>query len=151
MFGPGTYYLVLAGYGGATGPATIRFQHLPTGGGTIAFANPGSGSYGGATSGANQLDPNCRTSTGPENLYWWKTCPGAAGGLVTATTCSRASGDTVLQLYSPDNVGDVCVDDSCGLQSTVSGTVSGAPGLHAVFVDGYAGASGSYTVQITRP
>jgi len=151
LLNPGTYYLVLAGYGSATGPANIRFQHLPVGNGAVTLTNPGSNTYSGATSGSSGIPQACGGGSGPEVAYWWKTCPGGPSGTVTATTCSRASWDTVLALRNGDGVGDTCNDDSCGLQSTISGTISATPGLHVLFVDGYNGASGSFSVLLTRP
>ena len=91
-------------------------------------------------------------SSGPENVLWWKTCPGSPSGTVTASTCSRASWDTVLAIRNGDGVGDACLDDDCGLQSTVTGSATGAPGLHTVFIDGYSSvSSGTYSVSLTRP
>ena len=42
LLNPGTYYLVVAGYGGATGTTPVRFQHMPVGNGPLALLNPGS-------------------------------------------------------------------------------------------------------------
>jgi hypothetical protein len=152
VLSPGTYYLVFAGYGGATGPATLRFQHLPVGNGAVTLANAGTGTYSGTTSGASGVTQACGGGNGPENVFWWKTCPGSLTGTVSATTCSRATWDTVLSIRNGDGVGDGCADDSCSLQSTVMGSATGTPGLHAVFVDGFSvTSSGSYSVQITRP
>ena len=41
-----------------------------------------------------------------------------------------------------------CNDDDCGLQSTVSASITG-PGLFGVVVDGYGTTAGSYDVSIT--
>ncbi len=147
----GTYYLVLAGYGGAMGPASIRFQHLPVGNGAVNLVNPGSGTYSGVTSGASGVTQSCGGGAAPEVSFWWKTCPGGASGTVTATTCSRASWDTLLGLRSGDGVGEACNDDACGLQSTITGSASANPGLHVVYVDGFSSYSGSFSVLISRP
>ena len=78
--------------------------------------------------------------------------PDTAAGAVSATTCSRATWDTVLYFRNGDGVGDVCNDDACGaLQSTASGSVSAGAGLHTLVIDGYSGQSGSDSLQVTRP
>ena len=151
LFDPGTYYLVFAGYGSATGAAQIRFQHLAVGNGTLTAIGAGTTTYAGATSGAGALSAPCTTGTGPENTYWWKSCPDTAAGAVSATTCSRATWDTVLYFRNGDGVGDVCNDDACALQSTATSSVSAGAGLHALILDGYSGQSGSYSLQVTRP
>ncbi len=151
LFGPGTYYLVVAGYGSQSGPATLHFQHLAVGGAVNTLA-AGTTTVSGATSGsAGEYAPSCGFSTGPEAMWWWKTCPDHAGGSFTATTCSRASFDTILELRNAVGTGNACNDDSCGLQSTVTGSVPAGAGLHVLGLDGYNGASGSFSVQVTRP
>ncbi len=151
LFNAGTYYLVLAGYGSATGAATIHFQHLPVGSGTLTTVGAGTTTVSGATSGTGSSLPSCGYGTGPENIYWWKSCPDTAGGGFSATTCTRASWDTILELRNAGGVGDACNDDSCSLQSTTSSTLAAGASLHVLTIDGYLGASGSYSVQITRP
>jgi len=45
----------------------------------------------------------------------------------------------------------VCDDNGCGLQSTVSGTVSSGWGLRALYVDGNGTAAGSFSIGYTMP
>ncbi len=151
LLNPGTYYLVLAGYGSATGPATVRFQHLPAGNGAVTLTNPGTGTYSGVTSGVGAVTQSCGGGGAPEVTFWWKTCPGSGSGAVSATTCSRAGWDTLLGIRNADGAGDGCNDDACGLQSTVTGSASATPGLHIVYVDGFSSSQGSFSVQIVRP
>jgi hypothetical protein len=148
---PGTYFLVLVGYGGATGPASIRFQHLPVGNGALAVVNPGSATYSGVTSGAGRVSGSCGGGGAPENTLWWKSCPDSVGGAFSATTCSRASWDTLLYVRNGDGVGDACIDDTCGLQTTVSSTLGRGAGLHVLYIDGFGSSAGSYSVVVSRP
>lgn len=145
--GPGTYYLVLSGCG--SGAATIRFQHIPTGNGTLTLLNAGSNlTVSGTTSGTGRL--SC--GGGPENTYFWYSCPGYAGGSFSASTCSRASWDTKLEQVSPARGTSVCEDDSCGLQTTVTATIPSGPGIHALHIDGFCSTcAGSYSILYTRP
>ncbi len=149
LLNPGTYYLVVAGYGSNTGTTPVRFQHLPVGNGPLALLNPGSTSVGGVTAGTGQII-GC-TGSGPENTYWWRTCHTAGAGTLTATTCSRASWDTVLYFYNGTGVGGACNDDACGLQSSITGAVSAGSGIHTLTIDGWGGSSGSYTIAVSRP
>ncbi|MBL8601653.1 MAG: hypothetical protein JNK72_07005 [Myxococcales bacterium] len=153
--GAGTYFLVLSGCG--AGASQIRFQHLPTGNGPIAFLPAGSGRvYSGTTSGTGRVTSTACGSGGPENMYYWYTCQGAAAATFTASTCFRASWDTSVHQRSPGRTTEqVCNDDSgglCGQRSNLSTSIPAGPGLHAMYVDGFSSsASGSYSVLVTRP
>jgi hypothetical protein len=148
LLGPGTYYLVLGGYNGQSGSYALRFQHLPVGNGAVGTVGPGTSTLSANTSGAGQI-VGC-TGTGPEQTWWWRTCPAAGSGTLTASTCS-ATWDTVLYVRNGDGAGGGCNDDSCGLQSSVSGVVSAGAGIHALTLDGYGSASGAASVSVTRP
>jgi len=149
LLSPGTYYLIVAGYGGNTGVTPVRFQHMLVGNGPVNLLNAGSSSLSGSTSGTGQIT-GC-TGSGPENTYWWRTCQTAGAGTLTATTCSRAQWDTVLYLYNGDGAGGACNDDACALQSTINAPVSGGAGLHALTIDGFGSGAGPYTIAVTRP
>jgi hypothetical protein len=146
----GTYYLVLSGCG--AGASTIHFQHLPAGNGTLAALGPGAGLVvSGTTSGTGSLSGSC-CSTGPENTYYWYTCPAFGGGAFSASTCSRASWDTELEQRSAARATvAVCNDDFCASQSQVSSTLPAGAGLHTLYLDGCLGASGFYQILYTRP
>ncbi|MEZ4391859.1 MAG: hypothetical protein R3A48_12245 [Polyangiales bacterium] len=148
LLNPGTYYLVLGGYNGASGSYSLRFQHLAVGNGAVGQIGPGSSSLAGFTSGSGQI-VGC-TGSGPEQSWWWRTCPSSAAGTLSASTCS-ASWDTVLYLRNGDGGGGACNDDSCGLQSSLSGAVTAGAGIHTLTLDGFGSASGSATVSVTRP
>ncbi len=146
----GTYYLVLSGCG--AGAATIHFHHLPVGNGAVSQLAAGTGAtLSGTTSGTGLISGFC-CDGGPENTYYWVSCPGYAGGTFSAQTCSRASWDTDLAQRSATRATPVaCNDDSCGLQSSMSSTIPAGPGLHTFYVDGCGAGSGAYSVLYTRP
>jgi hypothetical protein len=150
---PGTYYLVVSGFGSATGPFTLRFQHLPVGNGAVTqLADPTAGvqTLTGTTTGTGVLTQSCGVgATGPETTYWYTTCPNFTALNYTASTCGAATWDTVLEQRSAARTPlAVCNDDACSTQSTVSGTLAAGAGLHALYVDGYSGASGAYTLSL---
>ncbi len=151
----GTYYLVLSGCG--LGVANINFQHLPVGNGPLAFLPAGVNLVvGGATAGVGVTSGAC-AGAGPENGYYWWSCPAYAGGTFNATTCTRAAWDTVLYQRSAARATfEVCNDDACALQSTISATgataVPAGAGIHTFHVDGFSAAAlGAYTTLYTRP
>jgi hypothetical protein len=154
----GTYYLVLSGC--EAGPANIRMQNLPIGSGPVASLPAGAmATISGTTAGAGAINQSCGVGDGtaPENTYWWPTCGPSAGGAFSATTCSRATWDTVLAQRSAGRAPvSVCNDDAaCGTQSTLNSTIPAGPGLHALYIDGFGGAgggeSGMYGILYTRP
>ena len=90
------------------------------------------------------------TGTGPEQSWWWRTCPSSAAGTLTASTCS-ATWDTVLYLRNGDDAGGGCNDDGCFLQSSLTGSVTAGPGIHVLTLDGFGSGAGAATVAVTRP
>ncbi|MBI5516739.1 MAG: hypothetical protein HY909_23345 [Deltaproteobacteria bacterium] len=151
LLNPGTHYLVLGGYSSQTGSATIHFQHLPVGNGAVGLLPSGSATVSGTTSGAGRVSGSCGGGLAPENTFWWRSCPETRGGTFSATTCTRATWDTVLYLLNGNGAGNVCNDDACALQSTITSTLPGGAGLHALYVDGFFTATGTYTVATVRP
>jgi hypothetical protein len=150
---PGTYYVVVSGFGGQTGTFTLRFEHLPTGNGTpVVLPRPASSATVSGTTSGSGTESSC-AGEGPEILYYFTTCPSYGGGSFSATTCSRASWDTVLYFRdAASGAADVCNDDSCGWQSMISGTVSAGAGLRGLYIDGYWSTSaGSYSILYTMP
>jgi hypothetical protein len=114
----------------------------------------------GTTSGTSGTTSACGGS-GPEDAYWWVTCPASASGALSASTCLRASWDTVLYVRNGSGVGDACNNDApvgpppfgslCGDRSSLAATIPAGAGAHALLIDGFAGASGAYTLGVTRP
>ena len=88
-------------------------------------------------------------------MYFYTTCPSYTGGAFSFTTCpngstSSASFDTQLS-FVQGNGGTTCVDDSCGLQTTITGTATAGAALRAFYVDGFGGSAGTYNVRYTVP
>jgi len=152
----GHYKLGLSGRGGAAGSATIHFQFTLAGSGTAAQLPAGSNMISGTTSGASgnmqAISPTC-LAAGPENAYWWTSCPNDAGGAFTASTCDGgAAFESVLALELPASAPYTCELDSCGLQSSISSTIPAGAGLRVLAVDGQGGSDkGAYTVKVSRP
>jgi hypothetical protein len=158
LLNPGDYRLVVSGCN-AGGTTNLRFQHLPVGNGTLRALASGNSTPGGTTSGTGRLREVCGPattgSTGPEETYYWHTCPNFTMGSFTASTCGRATWDTYLYQRSASRTPlQVCNDDvsgTCGVRSSVTSTIPAGPGLHTLYIDGFAGASGVYTIAVTRP
>ena len=148
----GTHYLILSGAHGETGVATIHLDRTVVGGGRLLPMPAGTGSLAGATSGQG-LSALCEAG-GPEDTYWWASCPDFAGGDFFASTCGGTAYDTVLALQVPRSAAVACNDDdnACGRQSTVTVTLPPGAGLQSLLVDGQVGTSaGPYTLAYTRP
>ena len=148
----GRHYLVLSGAHGESGEATIHLDRTLAGGGTLLPVPAGTGALAGTTSGVGN-SALCEAG-GPEDTYWWSTCPDFEGGDFLATTCAGSSFDTVLALQIPRSGVVACNDDddACGRQSTVGATLPPGAGLYSLLVDGQVGTSaGDYTLAYTRP
>ncbi len=154
MLNPGAYRLVISGCGTGGTTTNLRFHHLPVGNGAVAAINAGASTPGGTTTGAGAITQSCGGGTGPENTYYWHTCAATAAGSFTASTCARATWDTVLEQRSASRTANVCNDDvggTCGVRSSVTAAIPAGPGLHTFYVDGFSGASGAYTISVSRP
>ncbi len=82
---------------------------------------------------------------------WFRYLVGAPGTL-TVSTCSQAGFDTAIQIFSgtcasPTSLG--CLDDSCGLQTSLSVPVT--PGVVLIRVGGYNSATGSFSLTVNGP
>jgi hypothetical protein len=92
----------------------------------------------------------CTTTT--TNDVWFAYVAPAAGAL-TVDTCSGASFDTLLEVFS-GSCGSLtslgCNDDSCGLQSSVTVNVN-ASATYYIRVAGYSGAMGTFTLGVNGP
>src|SRR5437867_353683 len=172
-----TYFIVVDGYGGAQGtfsltvtppgdPVPTTTTTLPGGGACSSpAASPAqggtmSGATSGATSGASALAGSCGSSeTSPERVYQWTP---AVSGTATIQTCGAGTSfDTVLYLRSgvcasgPEMAAG-CNDDACvnasGLlrASRITPTVT-AGQTYFIVVDGYGGATGTFTLTVTPP
>jgi hypothetical protein len=156
---PGTYYLAVSGWNGRAGNFTVRLQHLPASRDVFTLIQGNNRTVSGNTSGSpNNVTSDCG-GTGPDQTYYFTTCPSYGGGDFTARTCDLASWDTVLHTAQGNSTTTSCNDDNCGYtwlvipkkQSNVSGRFSAGAGIRALYMDGYDGAAGSYSINYSIP
>lgn len=151
----GRYRLGLGGHGAASGTTTIHFQWTLAGGGSTAQLPAGSTVQSGTTTGASGniqgISADC-LSAGPENSYWWSSCPSDPGGALNASTCGGAAWETVLELELPASAPYSCSLDSCNFLASLSSTIPAGAGLRVLSVDGEGGPDkGAYTMNVSRP
>src|SRR5438876_2933328 len=164
-----TYFIVVDGYGGAQGTFSLTVippgdpaATLPGGGACSSptlIPAPG-GTFSGTTSGTSALAGSCGNSgTSPERVYQWTP---AVSGTATIQTCGAGTSfDTVLYLRrgacaSGPEVAAGCNGETganaSGLfrASRITPTVTaGQP--YFIVVDGYAGATGTFSLTVTPP
>lgn len=140
------YLSVLCGIAAAFAGATAQAQNNVCASATLITP----GSYSGTTVGStNDGNSDCgASSTSPD--VWYRIVPPTDRQLVI-DTCSGANWDTVLAIHTgcpatPANQ-IACNDDSCGLQSSTSATVT-AGQTYYIRVAGYAGSTGAYTIHV---
>jgi subtilisin-like proprotein convertase family protein len=142
-----TYYIRVHGFAGATGPFTLNIACQPVNDNCSAALNINCGqSLNGTTVGASiDAAPFCGTTITAPGV--WYTFIGS-GGIETVNTCSAASYDTKLSVYSGTCGALVCVggnDDFCGLRSQVTfPTTAGT--RYYVLVHGFSSAQGTFTL-----
>jgi cysteine-rich repeat protein len=143
---PGTYQVVVDGWGTAFGAFTLAWQHIPVGGTPTPIT--GNGDLNTNTTGqGNDHSGSCGGSTAPDVDYYVLRCTARDG--VTAHTCHGAGEtdiDTVLYWLGPNGVERVCNDDdaTCGggaTRSRLPGTRL-EPGITVLVVDGKGTAAG---------
>ena len=82
---------------------------------------------------------------------WFKYYVGASGSL-TVSTCNQTTMDTGIEIFS-GSCGSLtslgCLDDSCGLQTSL--TVPVTPGIIYFRVGGYNSATGNFSLDIGGP
>ncbi len=155
----GRHYLVLSGSNGESGTATIHFQHAPVGVGSVFGLPPGSGSLTGTLNGIGRLGA-CE-AVGPEQTYWWVSCPDYAGVDFSASTCKSLDLNlsVILFLQTPRNDSTACADNdngasTCGLQESMTATIPAGAGINSLAVESSNGSghnTGDYTLDYTRP
>ena len=152
VLGYGKHYLILSGVDGEVGDVTLHLERAAIGNGARIPLPAGEGSLTGTTAGAG-TSVLCEAG-GPEDSYWWLTCPDFPGGSFSASTCIGTSFDTVLALQVPRAGAVLCNDDdnACGRQSTVAADIPVGAGLQVLLVDGQvASSAGPYALAYTRP
>jgi hypothetical protein len=91
-------------------------------------------------------------AAGPEDGYWWASCPDDTGGTLMASTCGGSDWETVLEVEIPVSTPYACALDTCGMQSSITGTIPAGAGFRLLLVDGEGGdSSGTYTMNVSRP
>jgi hypothetical protein len=152
---PGAYRLVVSGCGAGAANVTVHFQHLPIGSGSLTALAAGNSTPGGTTMGMSTFQAGTCAATGPENTYFWHTCAAQAAGNLTASTCGRATWDTVLSQSSATRAMlSLCNDDAggaCGVRSSLTAAIPAGAGIHTLYIDGFNNGSGAYTIAVTRP
>jgi hypothetical protein len=114
----------------------------------IALVNGVNGPFTNANASTSSPAWSCASGG---NDVWFRYIAGAAGTL-TISTCSQATWDTALQVFSGScgaltSIG--CLDDSCSFQTSLSVPVSA--GLYYVRVGGYQGATGTFSLTVNGP
>jgi hypothetical protein len=145
----GRFYLILSGANGESGDATIHLDRSVTGYGSLLPFPAGTGTLKGTTSGDSGTSM-CEAD-GPEDTYWWTTCPDFAGGAFSAATCPGTLFKGVLVEQVPRAGTSACdgSDDSC---ATVAVPVPAGAGLQTLSIFGnIPSAFGAYTLTYTRP
>jgi hypothetical protein len=145
----GTYYLILSGANGESGDVTIHLDRSVTGYGALSPFPAGLGSLTGTTSGDSGT--SICEADGPEDTYWWTTCPDFAGGAFSAATCPGTTFKSLLVEQVPRGAISSCNgnEDSC---ATVAVALPPGAGLQTLSIFGNVPNSfGKYTLTYTRP
>ncbi len=155
LLGAGQYEIGVSGAGSAAGPVRVHVQWALSPSGAATALPRGSSTQSGATVAGNGniegLGASCEAA-GPEDGYWWTSCPADSGGAISASTCDGATWETVLEVQVPGSIPYTCNVDSCGLQTSLAATEPAGAGLRVVTVDGQSGSDfGPYTLTASRP
>ncbi|MGQ0740307.1 MAG: T9SS type A sorting domain-containing protein [Bacteroidota bacterium] len=147
-----TYHIRVHGFLGSTGPFTLNIACQPVNdncSGAINI-NCGQSLTGTTVGGAIDAVPFCGFAVSSPGV--WYTFIGS-GGIESVNTCTAASFDTRIDVFSGTcgalvSVG--CNDDDCGLRSQVTfGTTAGT--RYYVLVHGFGAATGTFTLTRTCP
>jgi len=154
MLGAGDYELGVSGAGSEQGTGTVHVQWALAAGGTLKPLAQGSSTQKGDTTGESsdiQGLGGC-TSAGPEDGFWWASCPSATGGSLAASLCGGATFESVLEVQVPGAIPYSCSVDGCGLQTSLQAKIPAGAGLRVLSVDGQDGSDeGPYTLTVSRP
>jgi hypothetical protein len=146
----GTHYLVVSGPAGASGEVLVNFERALVGHQQQLPLAQGPSTLNGITDGSGNV-LQCQAA-GPENSYWWTTCPSFPGGPLMSSTCTGTAFDTVLTLQTPRNGAVSCGDDNCNVQSILNATLPAGAGANVLSVGGTTLQNkGPYTLTVNRP
>jgi hypothetical protein len=128
----------------------VHFQHLPltTNGAVDYIPNVvTAGNYNFVRRpfvGPGTVNTTCGGGAGPEDTFWWRSCPEAAAVAIRADTCGTPSPtDTIIDIRHATGAAGVCNDDAgsyCSnntVASNVSQTLPAGAGLHTLTMDTY--------------
>jgi hypothetical protein len=151
----GDYELGVSGAGAAAGPVNVHLQWALAPSGALTQLPQGSSTQSGTTVGGggniDGLGSSCQAA-GPEDGFWWTSCPADSGGTLHASLCGGATFETVLEAQLPGASPYACGVDSCGLQSSLTTDVPAGAGLRVLSVEGQSGSDyGPYSMTATRP
>lgn len=141
---------VNAGASNDGGDFTMRIHHLPV---EVLLAPP-------IPAGAFAIDgelptegsPATACAGGAERAHFFVTCPDAAGGAATASTCATSPLDTTLGYSSTAGAPDCNDDGACAPGAQLSLTLPPGAGLHVLTVGAAAsGEGGAYRLTGSRP
>ena len=145
--------IAVDGYNGATGNWTLNITP-PGGGGAFLCQDQDIGTMIGAavatgtTVGAdNDLDPTCGAGNALDRVIRFQA---PAAGQYTFTTAGSAY-DTILALFSDCATQLACNDDTGGTAQSQLVRNMAANEVVLILVDGYNGATGNWTLNITSP
>lgn len=158
---PGTYYLHVAGRSATAGRYNLHVQFLPasdvTGAIPLSAAPPTvprpvtgrlSGGFSLDTTGALDRVHGACGGAGGDHTYFFSTCPAFRGGTLRAWT-TGTTWDTVLHFSQGNSPIAACNDNASAsvVTSVLRADIAPGSGVHALYVDGNAGASGAYAMQ----
>jgi hypothetical protein len=158
VYPSGSFYFVVDGYSTtntgtftiSSSTTTVNADTCTSGPSAGVVTLSGNGTYTGSTAGlaGNYMHSSTcslNTTSSPDAVF---ALTARASSTITVSTCG-SSYDTMLYLGTACGGNTVaCNDDSCGLQSSISFAAT-AGTTYYIVVDGYNGASGSYTLNVS--
>jgi len=145
-----SYKIRLAGFNNTTGTGVLGWTAPPApANNNCASATPvGNGTFNFTTIGAtNDFPGTCGSSAASPDVWFRYTA--SCTGNATVTTCNLSGADTLLAAMTSCSGPElVCVDDFCGLQTTITFPVSGGQ-QYLVRVAGFANRTGSGQVRFS--
>jgi hypothetical protein len=151
-----TYYIVVDGFGGASGNFTLTVTAPAACDNPIQIPAQG-GIFTGTTAGASTLTGSCFGSDmSPEQVFRWT--PTSSGTAIIETCGEQTDFDTTLYIRSDCQNGpdSVCNDDACANSMGLPRASRITPAVTAgqtyyIVVDGYSGARGNFALAVTPP
>ena len=90
------------------------------------------------------VNTTCGGGAGPEDTFWWRSCPEAGAVTIRANTCGTPTPtDTIIDIRHASGAAGVCNDDAgsvCSSNTVASNVTQSLPagaGLHTLTMDTY--------------